>query len=71
MGSDFTSGLCRTLSVRLTICRSLLPVVVAMFRGFVRTSKRMLRCSQGTRKCVPSLTTVSLTPATRSKMTAR
>jgi hypothetical protein len=49
----------------------LLPVVVAMFLGFVRTSKMMLRCSQGTRKCVPSFITVSLTPFTRSKMTAR
>ena len=28
-------------------------------------------CSQGIRKCVPSLTTVSLTPDRRSKMTAR
>ena len=70
MGRAFTSGRCNTRSVRLTICMSLLPVVVAMFLGFVRTSKTMLRCSHGTRKWVPSLMTASLTPDRRSKMTA-
>src|SRR5690242_3460981 len=50
---------------------SLEPVVVLMFLGRVRTSKTMARCSHGTRKCVPSFTTCSLTPDRRSKMTAR
>lgn len=45
--------------------------MVLMFLGRVRTSKTMARCSHGTRKCVPSLTTCSFTPDKRSKMTAR
>ena len=31
----------------------------------------MLFCNHGTKKCVPSLTTLSLTPDRRSKITAR
>jgi hypothetical protein len=45
--------------------------VVAIMRGLVRTSKMMLFCSHGMRKCVPSLMTPSFTPESRSKMTAR
>lgn len=37
-GKFGTSGLCSTLNVKLTICKSLLPVVVEIFLGLVRTS---------------------------------
>ena len=37
-GNFGTSGLCSTLNVKLTICKSLLPVVVEIFLGLVRTS---------------------------------
>ncbi|KUI62671.1 hypothetical protein VP1G_11385 [Cytospora mali] len=71
LGRACTSGLCNTLNVKLTICKSLEPVVVEIMRGFVRTSKIILLCNQGIRKCVPSLMTPSFTPDSRSKITAR
>lgn len=70
-GSCTTFGRWRTLKVKLTICKSLLPVVVEIFLGFVRTSKMTAFCNQGIRKCVPSSTTSFLTPERRSKITAR
>jgi hypothetical protein len=64
-------GRARTRSVRLTICRSLVPELEEKLCGRVRMSKMEGFWSQGMRKWVPSETTVGSTPWKRSKMTAR
>lgn len=48
--------------------RPLDPVVVLMFLGLILTSYRIARCSHGTRKCVPSLIALSLTPKRRDEV---
>lgn len=55
----------------VTTCRSLVPVLLAMLRGLMRTSKMWGSWSQGMRKWVPSPMTRFFTPDRRSNMTAR
>ena len=67
-----TSGRDSTRSEICTVCKSLVPVRVAMMRGRSRTSKMVGTSTHGMRKCRPSPTTSAwMPPRKRCHTTAR